>query len=190
MTFLNDPLPSWHEGKAKQRIIAFVEQVTSEGTKFFVPEEERIATFDNDGTLWIEKPILAQLAFYKRQLFDEDVLANASMLKRLLNWMKHALLDAIDLIKMLFAYLRSGLTTDEYRAHVSEWIKNAKHPHFDCLYTDLTYLPMLELLDYLSAHGFSNYMSLVVPLILSGLGQSVFIKYLLIVSLVAVSKHA
>jgi len=157
MKSTKETLPSWHESKAKQRIIEFVAQVTTPGSEFFVPEAERIATFDNDGTLWVEKPILAQLAFYKRQLFDADVLAKVSPFKRMLNWLKNALFDIIDLFKMLLAYLHSGLTTDEYRANVSQWIKQAKHPRFDCLYTDLTYLPMLELLDYLSAHGFSNY---------------------------------
>lgn len=152
-----DPLPSWHEGKAKQRIIEFVEQVTNQNSPYFVIIEERIATFDNDGTLWVEKPLLAQLAFYKRRLLNAQVLIKVSLFKRALNWFKNVLLNSIDLIKMLLAYFHSGLTTDEYREHVASWIAKAKHPRYKTLYTDLAYLPMLELLDYLKANDFSNY---------------------------------
>jgi len=152
-----DPLPSWQEGKAKRRILKFVQQVTDETSPYFVEQEHRIATFDNDGTLWVEKPLLAQIAFYKRQLLDVDVLANASKFKRLLNWAKEFILDIFDLIKMLFAYIRSGLTTDEYRILVSKWIKDAKHPRYQRKYTDLVYLPMMELMDYLTNNGFTNY---------------------------------
>lgn len=157
MNINQDPLPSWHEGSAKQRILTFVEQVTNEDSPHFVPVDERIATFDNDGTLWVEKPILAQLAFYKRQLFDADVLVDASLLKRAFNWFKNALLDIGDLLKMLIAYFHSGLTTDEYRAYVSDWISHAKHPKYKRLYTELTYLPMMELMAYLAKNDFSNY---------------------------------
>lgn len=152
-----DPLPSWHEGKAKQRILNFVKQVTNEGSPYFVELEDRIATFDNDGTLWVEKPLLAQLAFYKRQLLNAQVLGKVTLFKRLVNWLKEVVLNGIDLIKILWAYFHSGLTTDEYREHVANWIAKAKHPRYKTLYTDLTYLPMLEVLDYLAANGFSNY---------------------------------
>ncbi|WP_448565769.1 HAD family hydrolase [Thalassotalea ganghwensis] len=152
-----DPLPSWQEGKAKQRIIQFVEQVTDENSPYYVPIQDRIATFDNDGTLWVEKPLLAQLAFYKRQLFDADVLVDAGKFRRILHWLKEAIHDAFDLLKMLWAYIRSGLTTDEYRILVAQWIAHAKHPRYQRKYTELVYLPMREVLDYFSHHGFSNY---------------------------------
>jgi aromatic ring-cleaving dioxygenase len=152
-----DPLPSWHEGKAKQRIIEFVEQITDENSPYFVVKENRIATFDNDGTLWVEKPLLAQLAFYKRQLFDSQVLTKVSFITRVLNWLKVAFLNVFDLMKMLIAYFYSGLTTDEYRQDVAKWIAQAKHPRYKTQYTNLAYLPMLEVLDYFSANGFSNY---------------------------------
>ncbi len=157
MTYNIDPLPSWHEGKVKNRIIEFVNQITDESSAYFVEQEERIATFDNDGTLWVEKPLLAQLAFYKRQLLDADVLVNAGTFRRLLNWLKEFIFDFFDLVKMLWAYIRSGLTTDEYRLLVSEWIKDAKHPRYKVKYTDLVYQPMMELMDYLTNHGFTNY---------------------------------
>lgn len=152
-----DPLPSWHEGKAKKRIIDFVKQVTNEHSPSYVIQEDRIATFDNDGTLWVEKPLLAQLAFYKRRLLNAQVLIKVNMFKRMLNWLKETVLNSSDLIKMLFAYFYSGLTTDEYREHVASWIANAKHPRYKTLYTELAYLPMLEVLNYLEANGFSNY---------------------------------
>jgi len=152
-----DPLPSWQEGKAKQSILSFVEKVTSENSKDFVETEFRIATFDNDGTLWVEKPLLAQLAFYKRVVLDADVLKSKSIWFRLLHWLKSFIWNFIDLLKKLAAYIHCGLTTEEYRQHVTTWITQAKHPRFDRLYTELTYLPMLELMDYLSTHGFTNY---------------------------------
>jgi len=152
-----DPLPSWQESKAKQSILSFVEKVTSENSKDFVKTEFRIATFDNDGTLWVEKPLLAQLAFYKRVVLDADVLKGKSTWFRLLHWLKSFIWNFIDLIKKLTAYIHCGLTTEEYRQHVTTWITQAKHPRFNRLYTELTYLPMLELMDYLSAHGFTNY---------------------------------
>lgn len=153
----NDPLPSWHEGKVKSRIFEFIEQITDPNSSSFVPEEDRIATFDNDGTLWVEKPLMAQLAFYKRELFDADVLENGGLIKRALNWFYNAVLDIFDLLKMLVAYLYSGFTTDEYRDLVAKWISEAKHPRYKRLYTDLTYKPMLELMTLLSHHGFTNY---------------------------------
>lgn len=152
-----DPLPSWHEGKAKQRIIDFVQQVTNKESPYYVETENRIATFDNDGTLWVEKPLLAQLAFYKREFSNAQVSVKVNRFKRLLNWLKIAFIIGIDLLKILRAYFHSGLTTDEYREHVASWITKAKHPRYKTLYTDLVYLPMLEVLDYLAANGFTNY---------------------------------
>jgi len=152
-----DALPSWHEGEAKQSIIDFVRRVTSPDSEFFVPEQERIATFDNDGTLWVEKPVLAQLAFYKRELLDQDVLKNKGTLSRLIHLGMSIIWDAFDLFKKLLAYLHSGLTTEEYRQKVTDWIAKARHPRYERLYTELAYLPMLELLAYLEQHGFRNY---------------------------------
>ena len=109
----HDPLPSWHEGKVKQRILDFIEQVTTPDSAHYVAEDERIATFDNDGTLWVEKPLLAQMAFYKRELLDADVLENGSKLKRVANWSMKSVRDLGGLTKLLVGYFRSGLTTDE-----------------------------------------------------------------------------
>lgn len=153
----HDPLPSWHEGKVKQRILDFIEQVTTPDSAHYVAEDERIATFDNDGTLWVEKPLLAQMAFYKRELLDADVLENGSKLKRVANWSIKSVRDLGGLTKLLVGYFRSGLTTDEYRAKVSQWIARAKHPRYQRKYTDLVYQPMQEVMQLFAQHGFTNY---------------------------------
>jgi len=152
-----DPLPSWHEGKIKQRIIDFVQQVTDPESEHFVIEEERIATFDNDGTLTVEKPVMAQVAYFKRKLLGADVLENASKLHRILHWAKEVIFDLGSLLKLTFSFIRKGITTDEYRASVSQWINHAKHPRYKRKYTELAYLPMQEVLVYFQQHGFTNY---------------------------------
>lgn len=152
-----DPLPSWHEGSVKQRILDFLEQVTTPDSVHYVAEDERIATFDNDGTLWVEKPLLAQMAFYKKELLDADVLENASKLKRAVNWSIRGVKDLGGLTKMLVGYFRAGITTDEYRARVSQWIAEAEHPRYKRKYTELVYQPMQEVLQLFAQHGFTNY---------------------------------
>ena len=152
-----DPLPSWHEGKIKQRIIDFVQQVTDPESDHFVIEEERIATFDNDGTLTVEKPVMAQVAYFKRKILDADVLENASKLNRTFHLLKEVFFDLGSLIKLTFNFIRKGITTDEYRSSVSKWIKHAKHPRYKRKYTELAYLPMQEVLAYFQQHGFTNY---------------------------------
>lgn len=154
---MHDPLPSWHESPVKDRILGFLEQVTNESSAEFVPIENRIATFDNDGTLWVEKPVLAQLAFYKKSLLDADVIADVGRFKRIWSLLTRTLTDFTDLIRMLTAYLGSGLTTDEYREHVASWINQAKHPRFDEKYTALVYQPMMEVIALFEKHGFTNY---------------------------------
>jgi len=156
-----DPLPSWNEGAAKQAILGFVEKVTGEGADF-VPPVERIAVFDNDGTLWAEQPLYFQ-AFY---LFDRvKALAPqhpewtteepfASVLKGdykgALDGGEHGLLA-------MAAATHAGLTADEFAASVDEWLATAKHPTTGKPYTDMVYQPMLELLDYLRANGFKTF---------------------------------
>lgn len=157
-----DPLPSWNEGPAKKSIMAFVDRVTAEGTPDFVPFAERIATFDNDGTLWSEHPMYFQAFF----VFDRiKVLAPqhpewkdkepfASVLrgdvKAALAGGEHSLLE------MVMA-THSGMTTDEFEQIVKDWIASAKHPVTGRLFTDMVYQPMLELLAYLRANGFKTY---------------------------------
>jgi phosphoglycolate phosphatase-like HAD superfamily hydrolase len=157
-----DALPSWNEGKAKQAIIDFVEKVTTTGSKNFVPPSERIATFDNDGTLWAEQPMYFQFYF---ALDRVKALAPkhpewqtkepfASLLKgdakTALAGGDRALLDIIEAT-------HAGMTTDEFDKIVDAWITTARHPETKRLYTDMVYQPMLEVLSYLRANGFKTY---------------------------------
>ncbi len=152
-----DPLPSWHEGKVKQRIIDFVQQVTDQNSEHFVDIEDRIATFDNDGTLIVEKPVMAQVAYLKRKLLDAEVLASTNKFTRILRWARRIFFDFFSLVKLTFYFLKKGITTDEYRKSVEQWVEQALHPRFNKKYTDLTYLPMIEVLTYFEQHGFTNY---------------------------------
>jgi len=157
-----DPLPSWNEGKAKQSIIAFVERVTKPGSRDFVPLPERVAVFDNDGTLWSEQPMPVQLYF---ALDRVKALAPqhpdwqtkepfASLLKgdvgAALAGGEHALME-------LFAATHTGMTTEEFAQIVRDWIATAKHPKTGKRFLDMTYQPMLEVLAYLRANGFKTF---------------------------------
>jgi haloacid dehalogenase-like hydrolase len=157
-----DPLPSWNDGAAKQAIVAFVAKVTTETSPDFVPVPERIATFDNDGTLWREKPLPVQLFFaldrvkalspqhpeWNDQEPFKSVLAGD---------MKGLFASGEKGLVEIFVVTHSGMTTDEYNQIVKDWIKTARHPRFDRPFTSLAYQPMLELLAYLRANGFKTY---------------------------------
>lgn len=157
-----DPLPSWNDGKAKQSIVAFVGKVTKEGSPDFVPVAERIATFDNDGTLWCEKPMPFQLFF---ALDRVKTLAPqhpewktkepfASLLKgdvkAAMAGGEHALLEIV-------MATHAGMTTEEFEKMVKDWIATAKHPTTKQPFTKMVYQPMLELLAYLRANGFKTF---------------------------------
>ena len=157
-----DPLPSWNDGKAKQSIIAFVEKVTKPGSPDFVPVPERIATFDNDGTLWCEQPVPVQFYF---ALDRVKALAPqhpewktkepfASLLK---GDLKTALAGGDHALLELFMATHAGMTTVEFEQIVKDWIATAKHPKTGKLFTEMVYQPMLELLAYLRANGFKNF---------------------------------
>ena len=162
IAFAADPLPSWNDGKAKQSIVAFVEKVSKEGTPDFVPVPERVATFDNDGTLWCEKPMPVQLYFALDRVKAlapqhpewNDKEPFASLLKGDLKTAaaggEHALLE-------LMMATHTGMTTVEFEKIVKDWIATAKHPTTGKRFVDMTYQPMLELLAYLRANGFKNY---------------------------------
>ena len=157
-----DPLPSWNEGKAKQSIFDFVQRVTALGSKDFVSEPERVAVFDNDGTLWAEQPFYFQLVFaldrvkalapkhpeWKEKEPFKSVLAGD--LKSVLAGGEHALVE-------LIMASHAGTTTEEFEQVVKDWIAAAKHPRFNRPYTECVYQPMLELLMYLRANGFKTH---------------------------------
>jgi phosphoserine phosphatase len=158
----NDPLPSWNDGKAKQSIITFVEKVTRPDSPDFVPVPERIATFDNDGTLWCEQPVPVQLYFALDRVKALAPLHPewktkepfASLLK---GDLKTALAGGDKVILELFMATHTGMTTVEFEQIVKDWIATAKHPKTGKLYTEMVYQPMLELLAYLRANGFKNF---------------------------------
>ena len=157
-----NPLPSWRDGKAKQSILDFVATVTREGSPGFVPVSQRVATFDNDGTLWCEQPMYVQVAFAldqvkararehpewkKKQPFkavlDGDMKALAAMGQR-------------GLVEIIMA-THADMSTEDFERVVTDWLSKARHPRFKRPYTELVYQPMLELMAYLRANGFRTY---------------------------------
>ena len=156
------PLASWNEGAAKQSILDFVKRVTTEGSPDFVPVPERIATFDNDGTLWCEQPLPTQLYFVLDRVKTlapqhpewKTTEPFASVLKGDLKGV--AASGVRGLLEIVMA-THAGMTTTEFEQIVTDWIATAKNPKTGKLYTDLTYQPMHELLAYLRANGFKTF---------------------------------
>ena len=157
-----DPLPSWNDTSTKKAIVAFVEKVTKEGSSNFVPVDQRIATFDNDGTLWVEQPMYTQLAFTMDRVKQ---LAPKHPAWKTTQPFKGALegdMKAVEAtgekgLVQLMAATHAGMTTDQFQTIVTDWIATAKHPRFKRPYTHCVYQPMLELLAYLRANGFKTY---------------------------------
>jgi hypothetical protein len=158
----SDPLPSWNEGKTKHSIIDFVNEVTDKASPNYVQPTDRIAPFDNDGTLWSEQPYYFQLQFaidrvkalapehpeWKNNPLFKAVLDND--IKKVLLFGEHGLLEIV-------MATHAGMTTEEFSRIVKEWINTARHPKTNKLYKEMVYHPMLELLDYLRANGFKTY---------------------------------
>jgi hypothetical protein len=157
-----DSLPSWNDGAAKQSVVEFVAKVIKEGGPDFVPPAERIAVFDNDGTLWAEQPLPVQLYFALDRVKAlapqhpewKDKEPFASLLK---GDVKTALAGGDRALLELVMATHAGMTTDEFKQIVKDWLAIAKHPKTKRLYTEMVYQPMLELLTYLRANGFKNY---------------------------------
>jgi phosphoglycolate phosphatase-like HAD superfamily hydrolase len=157
-----DPLPSWNNGAARNNILSFVEKVTTEGTADSVPPAERIAVFDNDGTLWAEQPIYFQVQFALDQVKNlapkHPEWKTKQPFKALLEGDKKAfaaggekaLLDVI-------AVSHAGMTTEEFEQAVKGWLATATHPRFNRPYNEIVYQPMIELLAYLRANGFKTF---------------------------------
>ena len=157
-----DPLPSWNDGKAKQAIVEFVTKVTKEGAPDFVPPAERIATFDNDGTLWAEQPMYFQLLFALDRVKAlapqhpewHDKEPFASLLK---GDVKGALAGGERAMVEIVMATHAGMSTEEFEKIVQDWIVTAKHPVTKRSYTEMVYQPMLEVLAYLRANGFKTF---------------------------------
>ena len=160
--FAADPLPSWNNGKSKSSILEFVAKVTKEGTPNFVPQSERIATFDNDGTLWAEQPLYFQFLFALDRVKDmapqhpewKTKEPFASLLK---GDLKGALAGGEKSMLEIVMATHAGMTTEEFEAIVKEWISTVKHPTTKRPYTEMVYQPMLELLAYLRQNGFKTF---------------------------------
>ena len=157
-----DSLPSWNDGKAKQTVVNFVKRVTTKGGKDFVLPAERIATFDNDGTLWAEQPMYFQLAFALDRVKAlapqrpewKDKEPFASLLK---GDLKGALAGGEPAIVQIVMATHAGMTTEVFEKTVRDWIATAKHPKTGRRYVEMVYQPMLELLRYLRANGFKTF---------------------------------
>ena len=160
-----EALPSWNQGPAKQAIIDFVTKTTTAGSTDFVPPEERIATFDQDGTLWVEHPIYTQVMFCFERVPDlvkaKPELAKVapfSTVLELLHGDRAAMekLNMDDLMKILAA-TSSGMSVETFQSEAKNWLAGAKNPRWKKPYTELTYQPMQEVLNYLRANGFKTY---------------------------------
>ena len=157
-----DLLPSWNDGLAKKTIVEFVGKVTKEGGPNFVSPRERVAVFDNDGTLWSEQPMYFQLFFaidrVKAIAPQHPEWTEKQPFKAVLENDKKALVAAGEkgLLEVVMAS-HAGMTTEEFEKIVKDWLATAKHPRFNRPFTDLVYQPMLELLSYLRANGFKTY---------------------------------
>ena len=157
-----DPLPSWNEGATKQAILDFVAGVTEEGGDDYVDPADRLAVFDNDGTLWAEQPIYVQLAFAIDRVKAlapqhpdwETTEPYASILK---GDVKGALAGGEHDVAKIIAATHSGITTDQFAEIVADWMAGAKNPVKDRRYIDMDYQPMLDLLAYLRANGFQTF---------------------------------
>jgi hypothetical protein len=157
-----DPLPSWNDGQTKQSIITFVKKVTTPDSPDFVPPPERIATFDNDGTLWSEQPMYFQLFFaldrVKTLAPQHPEWKNKEPFASLLKGdVKTALAGGEKSILEIVMATHAGMTTEEFEKTVKDWIGKAKHPKTGRLYTQMVFQPMLELLDYLRTNDFKTY---------------------------------
>jgi phosphoglycolate phosphatase-like HAD superfamily hydrolase len=156
------PLASWNDGPAKQAILDFVHAATDQASSRFVPPEQRIACFDQDGTLWVEQPIYTQVVYCLDRVpavvAQKPELENVEPFKTVLSGNREAIakLSLDELEKILVATL-TGMPVDVFEAEAEKWLTTAKHARWDRAYTDLTYQPMQEVLHYLRANGFRTY---------------------------------
>jgi len=161
-TMRPDPLPSWSDGPARQAIVEFVRQTTDAASPQFVPADRRIATFDQDGTLWVEQPLYAQVMFGLDRVKDvvraKPALANEEPFKAVVSGDREAMAKFTerDLLKIIAAS-EAGLSIEAFHDVVKHWLATAKHPKFQRPYTELTYAPMQEALKYLRASGYRTY---------------------------------
>jgi phosphoglycolate phosphatase-like HAD superfamily hydrolase len=157
-----DPLPSWNDGEARTSIVRFVDRVTDEDSAGFVPPAERVATFDNDGTLWAEQPLYFQALFaldrVRAMAADHPEWRDAEPFKSAIAGdMKGLLAGGQEGVVKILRAAHADTTAEEFRESVRDWLASARHPATGKPYPEMVYQPMLELLDYLRANGFKTY---------------------------------
>lgn len=157
-----EPLPSWNEGPSRQAIVSFVDAVTEAGGKRYVPVAERVAVFDNDGTLWSEQPLYFEVLFaldeVRRLAPEHPEWKTEQPFKAVLEDDRKALADSgMDGLLKIVAATHAGVSTEQFIARSRHWLASAKHPKTAKPYTEMVFQPMLELLDYLRANGFKTY---------------------------------
>jgi hypothetical protein len=157
-TATGDPLPSWNDGPAKQAIIAFTKETTDPASSKFVPREERIATFDQDGTLWVEHPMYTQLVYCLDRVpvvvKAKPELAEDEPFKTVMSGNREAMAKfTLEDLEKVVAVTVSGMSVEEFASEAKKWLGSARHSRWDRPYTDLTYLPMQDVLKYLRANG-------------------------------------
>jgi phosphoglycolate phosphatase-like HAD superfamily hydrolase len=157
-----DPLPSWNDGAAKKAIVEFVRVTTEKGSPKYVPPEQRVATFDQDGTLWVEHPMYTQVVYCLDRVpalvKQKPELKDREPFKTVLSGDREAMakLSIKELEEILSATL-SGMSVEDFQAEVKKWLETAKHPRYRRPYTELTYLPMVEVLKFFRANGYRTY---------------------------------
>lgn len=161
-TLAAESLPSWNEGASKTAIVAFVERVTEEGSPDFVPPSERIAVFDNDGTLWAEKPAYTQLLYavdrVKALAPSHPDWKDEQPFKGILeNDLEAALAGGEEALMKIIMATHAGMTSGDFQAEVAEWFETARHPETGRAFTAMVYQPMLEVMEYLRANGFKTF---------------------------------
>ena len=158
----DDPLPSWHEGMPKKAILDFVQATTDRTSSRFVPETERIAAFDQDGTLWVEQPMYTQVVYCLQRVpvvvKAKPELAHVEPFKTLLSGDREAVarLPPADLVKILETTL-TGMRVDQFESEAKKWLGDARDPRWNRHFTELTYVPMLELLNFMRSKGYRTY---------------------------------
>jgi phosphoglycolate phosphatase-like HAD superfamily hydrolase len=157
-----DPLPSWNDGAAKTSILEFVRKTTDPTSPDFVPEADRIATFDQDGTLWVEHPYYTQVAFALQRLAElapqhPEWQTTEPYKSGLAGDMAAFAKFGMDDLEQLVAVTHAGMTTSAFHSIVEDWVAKAKHPRWDRSYTDLVFQPMLEAMQYLRANRYKVY---------------------------------
>jgi phosphoglycolate phosphatase-like HAD superfamily hydrolase len=161
-TITGDPLPAWNDGPAKQAIIAFVKETTDQSSSKFVPPEARIATFDQDGTLWVEHPMYTQLVFCLERVpvvvKAKPELGEVEPFKTVMSGNREAMAKfTLEDLEKIVAVTVAGMSVEEFASEAKKWLETARHPRWDRPYIDLTYLPMQDVLKYLRANGYRTY---------------------------------